>query len=178
MKKLFVITLLAGLMGLSSCGKNNLVNSGGAISGNTGLESSPSAFEGNYDLVESNSSDCAAAIRIVRECKGFKLMSNNMGPEEFCNVNLGEQQTTVANTDPDRAPPPPDRRPPPPPDRRPPGEVNPTSTVVTLEGNQLKSITKVAPGVAFTNTLILNQTKLTKIANLKSRSSRCLFEKR
>jgi len=173
--QIFIIAILAGLV---SCGKNNLVSSGSTVNGNTNLEVTSKSFEGNYDLIESNSSDCASAIQIVRECRGFKLMSNSMGPEEFCNVNLGEQNSVVRN-DPNRPPPPPDRRPPPPPDRTPPGgEVNPTSTVVTLEGNQLKSIVKLGPNIAFSNTLILNQSKLLKLTNLKSRSSRCLFEKR
>ncbi len=173
MKALFFITIVTTLM---SCGKNNLVSSGSQnVTGSNNQEIQTQAFEGTYDLVEANSQDCAANIQIIRDCRGFKLTSNRMGPEEFCNVNLGEQST--ASTEPDRAPPPPDRRPPPPPDRNPP-QINQTSTIVTLEGNQLKSVTKVAPGVAFSNTLILNQTKLTKITNLKSRSSRCLFEKR
>lgn len=167
MKPILLILILASL---SSCGKNSNLVSSNDVSGRNDLSGTNVAFEGTYDLIEANSQDCAASIQINRECRGFKLTSNVMGPEEFCNVNMGEFTNSTSPVD--RVPPPPDRRPPPPP------PVNTNSINVTLEGNQLKSVVTITRGIAYTNTLTLNQNRLLKVAHLKSRSHRCLFEKR
>jgi hypothetical protein len=36
------------------------------------------------------SNDCDASIQIIKDCDGFKLLSNYLKPEEFCNINRGE----------------------------------------------------------------------------------------
>ena len=155
----------------ASCGNSsNKVNSG-SVSGTNAL--TPSAlvnFEGNYDLIDMRSDDCGAALTITRACNGYRLQSNNhMGPEDFCNVNLGGET--------DRNPPNPDRNPPNP-DRNPPNPDR-TKPEVTQKGNVLTSVVRISSNLAFTNTLTLaDNGVLTKVSNLKSRTSRCMYQKR
>lgn len=147
MKKLALLFCMIALF--TACGKNNSVISG--VSGTSVLTASNTNsalnnFEGVYDLIAMRTEDCAASIQLVRECNGLKLLSNHLGPEEFCNINRGEMRN---------------------------------ATNVTLEGNVLKSVVRVAPQLIFTNTLTLNSDgTMTKISNLKSRESRCLYQKR
>jgi hypothetical protein len=159
MKNSILIPFL--IMAISSCGNSNKINSR-ETSGTSGYNTytdSLSSFEGNYDLIRMESDDCGASIQIVRDCDGLKLLSNHLGPEEFCNINKGEIR----------------------------------STIVTLRGNELKSVVNVndndrnrrndprnpSNGLSFTNTLTLNSDKtLVKISNLKSRMSRCVYLKR
>lgn len=174
------LLLLLSVLAVVSCGSKsqNTVNSGSGAAGVTetpvttgtsGLDTPVPAnlvnFEGNYDIVRMDSSDCGAAIKIERLCNGYRLISNNSNPEDFCNVNRGEVRV---NRDEGRNPPNPDRNPPPP----------DSAVVVTQEANQLKSVVRVA-NMAFTNTLVLESNGiLTKVSNLKSRTSRCVFLKR
>jgi hypothetical protein len=175
MKKTLLLVILAFLI---SCGKspNQVSSATSDTSGNNTIVASAVSFEGVYDLREANSQDCGASIRIVKECNGYKLLSNNLGPEEFCNVNKGEFRGDNGT---DRNPPPPDRNPPPP-DRvdptRPRGEA--PLMVVTQNGNELKSVVKVSERVSYSNTLTLRDVLLTKVSQLKSRNVRCVFEKR
>jgi hypothetical protein len=182
MKKTLFLMTLAFLM---SCGKspNQVSSAPSETSGNNTIETTAVSFEGVYDLREANSQDCGASIRIVKECNGYKLLSNNLGPEEFCNVNKGEFRGDNGT---DRNPPPPDRNPPPP-DRNPPppDRVDPTRPrgeaplmVVTQNGNELKSVVRVSDRVSYSNTLTLRNELLTKVSQLKSRNVRCVFEKR
>lgn len=164
-------------MTLISCGKssNQVSSQSTETQGNNTIETSPAVvdFSGVYDLVDANptpNSRCGASIRIISECNGYKILSNNqIGAEEFCNIN------TSNPVDPGRVPPPPDRAPPPP-DRRPPVILQ--KPIVTQNGNELKSSLSVSPTYTFTNTLTLNQRTLVKVSLLKSSSSRCVFEKR
>lgn len=172
------LLLLLSAVVVISCGSknNNAVDSGSAAttSGSNSLDTTtavvPAAlanFEGNYDIVRMDSHDCGAAIRIERICNGYRLLSNTSNnAEDFCNINKGEMR--FVRGDEGRNPPNPDRNPP-----------NPDSAiVVTQEGNQLKSIVRIS-NMAFTNTLTLeNNGVLTKVTNLKSRTSRCVFQKR
>ncbi len=193
MKTLFFISLLSLL--ITSCGKSkNAVNSGSTTSGTgttTAIEKAPMAdFEGVYDLIRMDSEDCGANIRIVNQCNGYMLLSNHLGPEEFCNVNKGEYVFNSDNNDrnppnPDRNPPNPDRNPPNPdrnppnPDRNPPPTTRVQKAVVTQEGNLLRSVITLSQNVSFTNTLTLNNDgTLIKVSNLKSRNSRCVYQKR
>jgi hypothetical protein len=166
------IILLLSLIALASCGKTNKVNTGATTStSGTSTYSVPTNaaitdFEGTYDIIRMQSNDCGASIQLVRDCDGLKLLSNNnMGAEEFCNINRGERRNQRDNF---------------------------LSTTVTLEGNVLRAVTTLrsmpGPGerqdprdsqVNFTNTLTLNSDgTLTKISHLKSRESRCLYQKR
>jgi hypothetical protein len=159
MKKLIILFIFSVL--LISCGKSNQVATGNnSVTGNNSIEVSSSNFIGIYDLVRMESDDCGASIRIVADCNGVKLLSNNLGPEEFCNINLGE--SIIRNR---------------------------TSTTVTQQGNQLQSIVRILedgrnspgrPQITFSNTLTLSDdgNTLAKISNLKSRVSRCLYQKR
>lgn len=86
------ICLLALLLLASSCGKTNVVKTGTAAPTIENLEtvnSNFSKFEGTYDLIQMRLGDCGASIQIVPECSGLKLLSNNTGPEDFCNINRG-----------------------------------------------------------------------------------------
>jgi hypothetical protein len=172
------LLLLLSVLAVVSCGSKtqNTVNSGAGTpastgtTGTNGLDTPPVPanlvnFEGNYDIVRMDSSDCGAAIRIERLCNGYRLLSNNSNPEDFCNVNRGEMRLNGN----DRNPPNPDRNPPPP---------DSGAVVVTQEANQLRSVVRVA-NMAFTNTLVLESNGvLTKMSNLKGRQSRCVFLKR
>ena len=175
MKTLFFISLIS--LAVSSCGnsKNN-VNSGSttATSGSSTIEPAPLVdFEGVYDLVKMDSDDCGASVRMVNQCNGYKLLSNHLGPEDFCNINKGE--FSLNNDGSDRNPPLPDRNPPNP-DRNPPVSQK---MVVTQEGNTLKSTVSLGQNIFFTNTLTLQSDGvLIKISNLKSRTSRCIYQKR
>ena len=167
--KIFITSFLFSAL-LISCGKSNQVSSNNSVTGNNSVLVESSNFIGVYDLVKMESDDCGASVRIVAECNGIKLLSNNLGPEEFCNINQGE---IISSNDPR--------------DGR-----NKTSTLVTQEGNQLKSVIKILdngrnePGrtggmqLTFTNTLTLSNdgSTLSKISHLKSRESRCLYQKR
>lgn len=164
------LLLLLSVVAVVSCGSknNNAVNSGSVSAGSNGLNVVPAKmvnFEGTYDIVKMDSYDCGAAIRIERVCNGYRLLSNiSNGAEDFCNVNRGEMRISYD----DRNPPNPDRNPPPP----------DSGVIVTQEANQLKSVVRVA-NMAFTNVLTLeNNGILTKVSNLKSRTSRCIFQKR
>ncbi len=166
-----LILALSVLAVCASCGKSsNKVNSGN-VSETTALV--PAAlvnFEGNYDLIDMRTEDCGAALTITRVCNGYRLESNNrMGAEDFCNINAeGETERNPPN--PDRNPPNPDRNPPNP-DRSVP--------VVTQNGNVLKSVVKISSNISFTNTLTLNTDGvLVKVSDLKSRTSRCMYQKR
>lgn len=175
------LLLALSIVAAVSCGSknNNSVDSGSVSTGSNSVNVMTSNlvdFEGSYDIVRMDTPDCGAAIRIERACNGYKLLSNiTDNAEDFCNVNKGEMRVTRNPPNPDRNPPNPDRNPPNP-DRNPP---NPDSAVVvTQEANELKSIVKIAD-LAFTNTLTLNPNGiLTKVSNLKSRVSRCVFQKR
>lgn len=167
------LLLLLSVVAVVSCGSknNNAVDSGKGTTNTSGNNAVvPSAlvnFEGNYDIVRMDTSDCGSAIRIEQACNGYRLLSNiTNNAEDFCNVNKGAMSV---NGDQDRNPPNPDRNPP-----------NPDSPamVVTQEANQLRSVVRVA-NMDFTNTLTLdNNGILTKVSNLKSRVSRCVFQKR
>lgn len=169
-----ILLLALSIVAVVSCGSknNNSVDSGSVSTGSNSINVMTSNlvdFEGSYDIVRMDTPDCGAAIRIERACNGYKLLSNiTDNAEDFCNVNKGEMRVTRNSPNPDRNPPNPDRNPP-----NPDGAV-----VVTQEANELKSIVKIAD-LAFTNTLTLNPNGiLTKVSNLKSRVSRCVFQKR
>ena len=179
-----IILILAVIMTASSCGGkgNNTVNSGNYL-----VQTPPSTevinpiqpinpivpvstnFEGNYDLIEMERGDnCGANITIVQECGGYRLLSNNSGPEEFCNINIFSDNN-------DRNPPNPDRNPPNP-DRTPPQYDR---KIVTQEGNLLRSVIKVNDQLSFTSSLILrNNGILERKANFKSSEIRCIYQKR
>jgi hypothetical protein len=165
------LLLLLSVIAVVSCGSknNNAVDSGSpaTTSGTNSLDTTtavvPAAlanFEGNYDIVRMDSHDCGAAIRIERICNGYRLLSNTSNnAEDFCNINKGEMR--FVRGDETRNPPNPD-----------------SAIVVTQEANQLKSVVRIS-NMAFTNTLTLeNNGVLTKVTNLKSRTSRCVFQKR
>ena len=174
------------LVVLASCGKDNKVSSStqeqnAVITPISNLVN----FEGVYDLVRMESNDCGASIRIVQDCNGYQLISNHsMEIEEFCNVNKGEFRTNIRYSkesarDRDsrdsrdtRYPSNPDRNPPNP-------DSNENTTVVTQEGNQIRAVLRLSPSIAFTNTLTLtNDGILTKNSQLKSRTSRCIYQRR
>ena len=137
------------LLSIVSCGKTNHIG-GDVASGTTGLSpmtTDYSKLEGNYDLIKMRSADCGASIHIKRECNGLILISNHLGPEEFCNINRGEEKNKT----------------------------------VTFNGNELKSVVRFSENARlnFTSTLTLsNDGTLTKISNLKSRTSQCFYLKR
>ena len=97
MKKL--ILLLSVAMVFVSCGAKNKVNSGGVrpvadeIRGNTAIN-----FEGQFILTDfiGNTPECGRFMEIRRECGGYIVTSNNfVAPEEFCNINQGENRSVV-----------------------------------------------------------------------------------
>lgn len=170
MKNILIFLSLTAM--IASCGSSgpgdNKVNSGVAVAGSEGLGIGALVnFTGEYDILRKDTSDCSNQIRIVSECSGFKVMSSGLNPaEEFCHVNQGMVRTE------DRNPPNPDRRPPNP-------DGNNETKTVTLEGNVLKSELRLSPRVVFTNTLTMNDNGvLVKVSNLKSRTSRCVYQKR
>lgn len=87
--KILILILLAMLA--ASCGKTNKVNTNANAESETinTVSANLAQFEGNYDLIRMRSDDCGASIQIVRECNGLMLLSNHLGPEEFCNINQG-----------------------------------------------------------------------------------------
>lgn len=88
MQKILGVLILSLL--LSSCGKTNVVKTSAAATTIQNIETQTnnfSNFEGTYDLIHLRTGDCGASIQLVRECQGLKLLSNNMGPEDFCNIN-------------------------------------------------------------------------------------------
>ncbi|MFA6236704.1 MAG: hypothetical protein WC635_05195 [Bacteriovorax sp.] len=82
------ILILTAMLALS-CGKTNKVNTNGETGTINTISTNFTQFEGNYDLIRMKSEDCGASIQIVRECNGLMLLSNHLGPEEFCNINQG-----------------------------------------------------------------------------------------
>ena len=157
MKKNIYSLVVVTFILMVSYGKTNTINTNATVNGVNGINTNTtltalSSFEGNYDLIRMGSNDCGASIQLIRDCNGLMLLSNNhMGAEEFCNINRGQ---------------------------------NRNSAIVTLEGNVIKSVVSMGerPGqfqVSYTNTLTLNSDgTLVKISNLKSRESRCLYQKR
>lgn len=162
MKNLLLVLSVVAVV--SSCGKQNNVNSGDTAGNNGLVASNVVNFEGNYDIVKMSSYDCGASLTIVKECNGYIVRNNvSRNAEDFCNVNKGEQRLGSN----DRNPPPPDRIPP-----------SPDGVVVTQQANELKSVVRVG-NMAFTNTLTLESNgQLRKISNLKSRNIQCIFQKR
>lgn len=154
MKKFFMITTF---IILAACGKNNTVDSksqSGANDLQTGSTTEYSQFEGSYDLIEMNTPDCSSTIQIVKECDGLKIVNHNLGPEEFCRINLGEKKDEFGTTTTTLS-------------------KNVLTTVYLLNDN--KSPIKKA----YTNTLTLNDNGyLRKESSLKSRKSNCLYLKR
>ena len=156
MKQLILLFILSII--LSSCGKTNQVSSSANTYGNSPLQTNPSNFIGVYDLIRMESDNCGVSIRIVGECNGVRILSNNSGPEDFCNINQGEIISR---------------------DR--------TSTTVTQDGNRLQSIVRIfndgpmnGSQITFSNMLLLNSngTELTKLSTFKSRITRCIYQKR
>ncbi|MBY0415763.1 MAG: hypothetical protein K2Q18_16435 [Bdellovibrionales bacterium] len=149
MKKLVLIALVIST--LASCGKSNKVNSG-EISGTDPLKGPMANFTGDYKAFSISSNDCAYTIRIVQDCNGYKLFNGNgLGVQEFCNVNLGAT-------------------------RGPDNSFN-DSLVVTQKGSQLQSTLTMGQRT-FTHTLTIDVNgKLTKVENLKSRETRCIYER-
>jgi hypothetical protein len=150
-------------MAFTSCGKSNKVNTNAEISATSGLNLYSTAltnFEGNYDLIKMGSEDCGASVRIVRDCEGLKLLSNHLGPEEFCNINKGEIKSTTVTL-----------------------QGNELKSVLNVFDND-QSDGRIDPRnsqnrISFTNTLTLNSDRtLVKISHLKSRTSRCVYLKR
>lgn len=186
-----IILILAMTIAVTSCGgKDNKVNSGNAAvttpptseaitpsQPNNTIRQVAANFEGNYDLIEMERGDnCGANITILQECGGYRVLSNNMGPEEFCNVNKTSDNGDRNPPNPDRNPPNPDRNPPNP-DRNPPSQYD--RKIVTLEGNLLKSVIKVNEQLSFTSSMVLrNNGILEKMANFKSSQIRCIYQKR
>lgn len=167
MKK--IILILCALAFIVSCGsKENKVNSTpSTTSGSEGLEfAAITTFIGEYDIIRKDSQDCSNTIRIVSDCMGLKILSNGFNPaEEFCNINRGIQRFSHEG----------DNRTPPNPDRVSNGETR----NVTLTGNVLSAELRLNERVSFTNTLTMNNNGiLVKISNLKSRTSRCIYQKR
>ena len=168
MKKIFILICLSALA--VSCGsKNNTVNSASPnASGSEGLEigALTANFTGEYDILRKDSQDCSNTIRIVSECNGLRIVSNGFNaPEEFCNINRGAQRSTRNNGH-NSNPPLPDR------DN---GEIQ----IVTLNGNTVSSELRINERISFTNSLTMNPNGvLVKISNLKSRTSRCIYQKR
>ena len=156
MKQLILLFILSII--LISCGKANQVSSNNIITGNNPIQINPSSFIGVYDITRVESENCGVSIRIVGECNGLRILSNNSGPEDFCNINRGEIISR---------------------DR--------TSITVTHEGKRLQSIVKIyndgrttGGRITFSNVLLLNSngTELTKLSTLKNRISRCIYQKR
>lgn len=87
--KISNLILIAAL--IVACGKTNKVdtNQKKEVNNINTISANFSQFEGNYDLVRMRSEDCGASIQIVRQCNGLVLLSNHLGPEEFCNINQG-----------------------------------------------------------------------------------------
>lgn len=146
---------------LTSCGKKESAVAVQEIQGSDPITSTDvNTFVGVYDLIRMDTENCGASIQIIKLCEGLQLRSNNLGPEQFCNINKGEIRT---------------------------GD-NRSSTIVTLEANVLKSVVSIfderstPPGsvkLMFTNTLTLDGAgNLLKVSDLKSRKSRCLYQKR
>jgi hypothetical protein len=158
-----VLILLITIV-FSSCGKSNNINST-ETSGTSGFNTYSNAlanFEGNYDLISMGSDDCGASIQIIRDCDGLKLLSNHLGPEEFCNINKGEMRSTIVTL-----------------------QANELKSVVNVDANdrdnrnQRNDPRNPQNRVRFTNTLTLYKDRtLVKISNLKSRTSRCVYLKR
>lgn len=168
------LLLLLSVVAVVSCGSknNNSVDSGSVA--NTGTNSLDTGvipsnlvnFEGEYYTVNQGNPDCGSLVAIERACNGYRFHSNvSNNAEDFCNVNKGEMRI---NREEGRNPPNPDRNPP-----------NPDSAVVvTQQANQLRATVRIA-NRSFTNTMTLEGNGiLTKVTDLKSRSSRCVFQKR
>jgi hypothetical protein len=123
-------------------------------------------FAGDYFILpEASNLNCQASIQIVSECNGLLLLSSEIGPEEFCNINQ------VPSRNPREG----DRD-----NRRPPNiDVKNEMAIVTQIGNEIKSVLRINERLFYTNTITLNTNGvLTKISNLKSRTSRCNYLKR
>jgi hypothetical protein len=189
MKALLMATTIALMV--SSCGKSNGVSSGSSNSGINNLGTARISlgktveFEGVYDLIKIEDGNCGASIRIIKECGGYRVLSNHTTKaEDFCNISRNTQPApTSVNPPPDRDShtPPPDRDSlTPPPDR---DNLNPPpdrdgQLVVTQEGNLLRSVIKFGARI-FSNTLTLNENGiLTKVSVLKTRKNSCVFQKR
>jgi hypothetical protein len=166
------LLLLLSVVALISCGSknNNAVDSGTVTTGTNGLDTGVVSnlvnFEGEYYTINQGNPDCGAIVAIERACNGYRFHSNvSSNAEDFCNVNKGEMRIT---RDEGRNPPNPDRNPP-----------NPDSAVVvTQQANLLRATVRIA-NRSFTNTMTLdNNGILTKVTDLKGRSSRCVFKKR
>lgn len=148
MKKTTLFLIL--LSTLVSCGKANKVNTGetNVASGVHSYTNGINQFEGNYDLIKMGSDDCGASIRIVKDCEGLMVLSNNHDrPEEFCHINKGKfKSTTVTLT----------------------GNELKAMTEVSAE----KAI------IFTNTLTLNSDNTLYKISNLKSRKSRCVYLKR
>ncbi|MDO9181811.1 MAG: hypothetical protein Q7U04_05355 [Bacteriovorax sp.] len=154
--------ILISISFLLACGKTNRINTA-ETSGINNISNKSVAnfsnFEGTYDLIRMDSNDCGASIQIVRDCDGLMLLSNHLGPEEFCNINKGEFNSTIVTLSRNEL----------------------KSTVNILDnGRSGRNDPRNPQGhVSFTNTLTLNSDNtLVKISNLKSRMSRCIYLKR
>ncbi|MBC7715110.1 MAG: hypothetical protein H7177_17325 [Rhizobacter sp.] len=170
MKKMFIILCFATFA--VSCGKksNNVNSATDTISGSNGLGLSTDAlvnFPGEYEIVSMSSSACSATLRIENFCNGGVrvLTLGYNAPEEFCNINRGEFRTADRDPrNPGRNPPNPDR--------------NQEIQNVTMNGNQVTSTLKISDHISFTNTMILESNgRLTKVSDLKSRKSTCVYRK-
>ena len=172
MKK--IILILCFVTVASSCGKkDNQATSANEVVGTGGLAISDTAtFIGEYQILRAETNDCSNMMTIVSECNGVKIVKNGLNAdEEFCNVNRGEYRTddrdhraSDRNPGHNRNPPNPDRY--------------QETHIVTLNGNQLTSVLKISDRVSFTNTLTLEANGvLTKVSKLKSRESRCTYQK-
>ena len=143
----------------TSCGKSNLLDSRETSGFNT-YGNALASFEGNYDLVKMGSNDCGSSIQIVRECDGLMLLSNHLGPEEFCNINKGEKKSINVTL-----------------------VGNQLKSEMNVTDNRNGRDRENAPSnpekrMSFINTLTLNDKILIKISNFKSRMSFCEYLKR
>lgn len=144
---------------LCACGKKEIAQPVQEIKGNDPLtEFNIDSFVGNFDLINTESGDCAASMQIIKVCEGVQARNNHLASQSFCNINKGEISTG---------------------DKR-------SSTTVTLEANVIKSVSLIfderstPPGrvkQVVTNSLTFEEGgNLRKIS--ESKQSNCLYQKR
>ena len=158
MNKIILIMSFAIL--LSACGKkDNSQALQQEIKGNDPLTVfTIDNFIGDYDLINTESGECAASMQIIKLCDGVQARNDHLASQSFCNINKGE--ITTAD--------------------------NRTSTTVTMETNIIKSVQLIhderssPPGnvkQTVTNTLTIESDSNLRVLS-DSKQNNCLYQKR
>ncbi len=144
---------------LSACGKNESSQASQEIKGNDPLsEFSIESFTGNFDLISTESGECAASMQIIKVCEGVQARNNHLASHSFCHINKGELVSG---------------------DKR-------SATTVTFEARAIKSTSLIFDGRSSppgrVKQVVTNTLSFEKDGNLRfasdSKQSICLYQKR